>query len=57
MLGELAKQDPREIYRGSVESKIINQKLYGKKYYFIPEKYRAALLYEFHKTVASEKAK
>ena len=55
MLKELAKKDPRAIFKDSVESKLINQKLYGSKYYFIPERYREALLAEFYKTYEAEK--
>ena len=57
MLKELAKKDPRAIYRDSVESKVINKKLYGEKYYFIPERFRESLLDEFYKTYEAEKKK
>lgn len=53
-LKELAKKDPRAIFKDSVESKLINQKLYGQKFYYIPERYREALLAEFHKAYESE---
>ena len=37
LLHELSKRDPREIFRDSEESKQISKKLFGQKYYYIPE--------------------
>lgn len=53
-LAKLAKKDPREIYRDSHESRMIEARLYGEKYYYIPEQYREALIKEFHKTYEKE---
>ncbi len=51
----LATQDRREMMRDSAESKAINEKLYGTKYWFLPEYYRKALLEEFHDTYDQNK--
>ena len=57
VLQKLSEQDPRAIFRESSENKVINKKLYGGKYYFIPERYREALLKEFYNTYEGEATK